>query len=104
MTESHLHEGGEFCQRGQSTNLSSDVILVKKKKKMGDDSQSGRGSSEPEHHKLATDTRELPGLPGEQGAVVIKIIYVRFAISSFLFPFFYFLVYIINKYRSTYII
>ena len=23
---------GEFCQRGQSTNLSSDVILVKKKK------------------------------------------------------------------------
>lgn len=33
MTESHLHEGGEFCQRGQSTNLSSDVILVKKKKK-----------------------------------------------------------------------
>lgn len=95
---------GEFCQRGQSANLSSDVILVLKKKKKGDDGQSGRGSSESEHHKLATDTREFPGLPREQGAVIIKLIYVRFAISSFLFPFFYFLAYIINKYRKTYII
>lgn len=97
---------GEFCQRGESANLSSVVILVKKKKKEGggDDGQSGRGSSEPEHQKLATDTRELPGLPGKQGSVVIKLTYGHFAISSFLFPFFYFMAYIINKYRKTYII
>ena len=93
---------GEFCQRGESANLSSDVILVKKKK--GDDGQSGRGSSEPEHQKLASDTRELPGLPGKQGSVVIKLTYGHFAISSFLFPFFYFMAYIISKYSKTYII
>ena len=34
---------GEFCHRGESANLNSDVILVKKKKK-GDDGQSGIGS------------------------------------------------------------
>lgn len=71
---------------------------------MGDVGPGGRGSSEPERHKLATDTRVLQSLPGEQGEVVIKLTDVRFAIAAFLCPFFCFIVYGINTYRKTYII
>lgn len=59
-----------------------------------------RGSRGPKHHKLAIDTRLLQGLPGSRVGRH-KFLYVHFTISSFLFPFFCFIVYVINN-RKTY--